>query len=131
MSNWKNNFKTSTYEDFMKTLFKDFDGNLKFFNRKATLENDHKVAELVLSTRGTSGQYEKIVATIIHKDNGTIASESFNFADYLMEGYEPNGHRQSPQVVDHCGKDWYMNGPTPKAIKNLMKRIREYLDLYL
>ena len=132
MSGWDNNFGTDTFEGVMKKLFKDYpQNNLKFFNRKVTRAfGGVKVAEMVLSTKGTSGHYERIVVSIIHKDTGVIASESFNFCDYLMEGWKKAGTDSNPLIIDHCGTDWYMNGPTPKAIKHLMERIADYVALY-
>ena len=131
MTQWANNFGTKTFEGFMKKLLSDLPYEFKVFNRKATIAIwDKKVVEIVLSTRGTSGHYQKLVVSIIHKDNGMIASEAFNFSDYLMDGWEQAGSDKAPLVIDHCGTDWYMNGPTSKAIKNLVKRISEYIEIY-
>ena len=131
---WKNEFETKTLEDFMKKLFENnlrFDTPLKFFNRKVILPMRGKTAEMVLATTGTSGNYEAIDVAIIHKDNGVISSERFKFKDYLMDGYEAGSEVHStPKVIDHCGTDWYMNGPEPKAIRHLMSRIREYVTIY-
>jgi len=134
---WENNFGTTTFEGFMKRMFEvlpDKDWlwfDCKFFNRKViyTLSGG-KVAEIVLSTLGTHGQYEALTVSIIHKDNGLISSERFKFSDYLMNGFKSMPTEKYPKVIEHCGIDWYMNGPTPKAIKSLITKIAEYISIY-
>jgi hypothetical protein len=130
---WEHNFHTSTLERFMQELFAKFQGSpLSFFNRKIVMPlASGKTAEMVLSTLGTSGQYEAIKVKIIHQVNGVIAEEAFRFKDYLMEGYRYGDRTNpTPKVIDHCGSDWYMNGPTPKAIAHLNERIWAYVSLY-
>lgn len=133
MATWENNFGTKTLDGFMKRLFESFPlkYNLKLFNKKIVIGLDKdRVAEMTLSTRGTHGQYERINVSIINKNTGVIASESFNFSDYLMSGFVSDSTHKYPKVIEHCGADWYMNGPSKEAIDNLMNKIAEYVSIY-
>ena len=128
---WSNKFGTKTFEEFMKALLLGFGAELQFFNKKAIYKlTEDKNAELILVTRGTSGQYEAIKVRIVNKNSGLISEEQFPFSEYLMEGYVGQDCHPYPKVIDHCGKDWYMDGATPKALTYFMEKLREYIRLY-
>jgi hypothetical protein len=136
MSNWKHHFNTKTFQDFVTKFFKDSALTetfpvIQIFNRKIVVPlTEDKNAEIVLSTKGVVGDYVGYRVKIIHKDNGVVAQEWFGFEEYLMDGYEPSGTTKYPQIIEHCGTDWYMNGAHPRAIVTITHRIVDYINLY-
>jgi len=134
---WKNNFGTTTFEGFMKRFFGETFLHrafisIHYFNRRIVIPIGTTVnAEIKLIEQGVSGTYAAFLVTIIHKTNGTITRQTFSFKDWLKL---PNDHTDRNQgevgIIEHCGKDWYLDGPTPESITNLVAKITEYIKLY-
>jgi len=135
MSNWKHKFGTKTLEEFVRRFFRDSkieqSKKTSYFNKKLIFSiGKGKNAEIVLSINNTLGTYVGFKVKIINKETGEIATEWFGFKDYLMEGYESQQANPYPQVIEHCGADWYMDGATPEAINSMTEKIRSYIAFY-
>ena len=123
-------FKTLT--DALKDVLKDRADDLKFFGRKAIYPIDAmNVAEIKLSWSGSSNDYTKLVVSIQHKENGTIASNDFIFEEYLKR--KPNDNPSSKTVPkmkiwDSHDIDWYI--VYPESTKPICDSIFEYIEMY-
>ena len=135
---WKNQFGTGTFETFVMAFFEgtaltDAFPNRHYMNRRVIIPNirPNVNAEIRLSENGISENYSCFVVTVVHKDNGEIARQTFTFDDYLKLP-ESHGDRNQGGVVliAYCGKDWHCDGPTPESVRNLAARIAEYIKLY-
>jgi len=135
MSQWKHNFGSNTFAQFVDMFFEGhpFFKNSKIFNKKLTLSvRDRKVVEIVLSTNGTHGEYVGFKLSIIKIDTGVIATEWFGFKDYLVAHYRVASEMHPyPKIIEHCGTDWYMNGADPKDITYMLDKMKDYINLYL
>lgn len=134
-SQWKHNFGTRTFEDFNRAFFK-IDKQIfadmptfHYFNKKIILENirPDTNAEIVLEYNGTIGDYNGYRVTIIHKANGEITNEWFDFKSYLKT---EDKVAHSPHVSEHCGIDWWCDGATPNSIKYMIGKINQYIRIY-
>ena len=130
-------FNTTTFTDFNKRFFKGIsrengDG-LHFYGKKIVCPNVRKNvnAEIILTTQGTSGQYEGYLLKMVHKDNGEVTSEFFAFNDYLVaEKHNPQVDTYGLVIIEHCGTDWYMSSPTLLSLQSMVLQILAYIDDY-
>lgn len=132
MSDWKNQFHTTTLTDFITTFFKGSDIHKVFGRRTDQFDKtlivpvrDKVIAKIVLEINGVHEQYEGFNISIIHIDNGEIDSIWMNFNDYMKV---PAGTLDGKlKIIKHCGCDWYSNGPDKDQIKSMIGKMIEYI----
>ena len=133
MSQWKNQFNTTTLSDFVSAFFKGSDIHKAFkpslpsqFGKTLMVPvRDKIVAKIELSIQGIHEQYVGFNISIIHADNGEIDSIWMDFNDYMKV---PAGTLDGTlKIIKHCGCDWYSNGPTKEQIKFMISKMIEYI----
>jgi hypothetical protein len=94
-------------------------------------------AKVELATRGTSGQYEGFLVTVLNKREGKVDSKFFAFDDYLgrslksrTDGREdyPLGDNVCFHVSSHCGWCWYI--AEPKSARPFTEAVEAYLEAF-
>lgn len=112
-------------QKFMSDLLKGTE--FKIVNGTGLLGlSNNRVAKLVITTKGTHGQYEGLKLSVINKQDGVVDSQFFNFSEYLE--CEQNPSAKKFRVIEHCGWDWYQNKPSLKSVESFRKNIMEYLS---
>lgn len=127
--NWQNQFGTKSLEDFNRVFFKNnYDkASWAFFDEVVIIQmDDQRHAEIHLSDgKDSSGTYTYYRVKIVNKKTGPITSHDFDFS--LLDGPK-NDAVLKFKVIEHCGKDWYMNGPDPKSVTKLANKIMDWIE---
>jgi hypothetical protein len=140
--------ETKTFEEFNRRFFETLSiidvhysdnskssqvAGIHYFNKKVVVNNIRPDvnAEIVLEIDGMGGQYEGYTVSILHKTNGKIVSGWFGFNDYLeIEKKDLRNGNRGLCIIEHVGKDWYIEKPTEASVKKMVKAITEYISLY-
>jgi len=117
----------------MKDIFKSRVDDLKFFGKKSIYSiTDMIVAEIKIGWSGSSSDYTHLVVTIQHKENGTIAQNSFIFEEYLERASTSHPNAKSVRKMyiwdDIVDFDWYIVYPV--STKPIVDAIFEYIEVY-
>jgi len=106
---------------------------LTWYDKKGVIQlGNDKVAEIVISTHGVSGEYSCYIVTIINKNSGPITSHTFLFNDYLKTRTDSriSDYSGNFKIVDHCGIDWYIAIPKDSEVKNMANTIINFIGEY-
>lgn len=125
---WQNHFGSKSFEAFNQAFFsKVLDrGTWRFFTRLIVIQVDeqrHFEIEL-RDGRESSGTYTYYLCKLVNKKTGPITVHEFEFNE-LTGPKNDNGFK----LIDHCGHDWYMNGPDRKSVDALADKIRIWMEV--
>ena len=117
---------------FMQNLLKGSKFKVINGNGMRKLDNGN-VVKCTINTNQCSGHYQKLVVTIINQTDGQLDRTAFQFDELLehAKNDHPNANtRDSLQVIEHCGWNWYINKPTQSSIKSMIDVIEEHISFF-
>ena len=120
------------FTKFNETFFRDSGMDIRWFNDTGLVKlSNGLMAEIRISRKGTSGQYEQYIVSIQNKE-GEVASKRFVFTDYL--GGDNNSCTNQMCIIDHCCRDgiadWYIQKPSRGRVELMANEIAGYISLY-
>lgn len=126
---------TLNYCEFNFDFFLSDD--IKWYSRKGIFSLNHETnATIELVSNGVHKTYKGYLVSIIHKENGKIDSEYFDFDAYLSQGNRIDQRLDFTggfSIVEHtCERDgrpnWYIVIPHPDDIAYMRNMIFHYIN---
>lgn len=97
--------------------------------------NEMNRAKLQFITGMMSNQYDRLLVTILNRNEGAVDKLTLRFSDLLgiKQTNNPNFREGvSPHIWDDYGKaDWYVYHPNSQDYKTLSTAVNSYLDVFM
>jgi hypothetical protein len=125
--NWQNQFKSKSFEEFNQTFFKQHSYRTwRYFGTKiiVPVDNERHVEIDLMDGRLSSGTFSYYLCRLVNKKTGPISVHEFEFNELTGPKNSCHGY----EVIAHCGKDWYMNGPDAESVQKLSKKIMNWIE---
>lgn len=125
-------FKEFNQRFFSKNAKDKVANRIKWFDDFGVLPLNDKVnAEIILSTNGTSQQYEGYVVKIVHKDKGVLSSKYFDFNVYMTKRIDDRQREKlSFKILSYVCNDWYIAIPDKSEVDKMTKEILDFINLW-
>lgn len=124
-----------TKEEFCRSF--EWHIDIKWFDLVGYTPVDaNRRAKIVLSDRGYADHLDKLIVSILDKNEGEIDAKTFAFDDYLSRENRIDGRGDYPLGNNTCfcawaNRDrfeWYI--AVPKTTRPLCEEIEKYIDIF-
>lgn len=121
------------FQIFNEKFFGKLSEQIAWYDKKGVIQlGNNKIAEIIISINGVSGEYSCYVVNIVNKNSGLISSHTFKFNDYLKTRIDSRTDIKNQKfcIIDHCGINWYIAIPKTSEIKNMADTIANFIKEY-